>query len=119
MHLATRVLRFFFDPGSGVCLWQRSEEAGAHGPYAVDHEALPLTRNTKAALTALVAIADLSIDWEDAPDSGPYWSQDAKGVFEHLASTAFSAAKAELSMHGYELINEHSPELSQGSSKIP
>ena len=109
MHPSGNILRFFLDPGSGVCLWRASSAPADQEEYAVDHEILPLNRNTKAALTAVIAVADTAIDWENAPNSGPFWTEDARRHLDALVSAAFIAAKSELSLHGYQLIDEYIP----------
>ncbi len=101
------MLRFFLDPGSGVCLWRASTASTEKEEYAVDHETLPLSRNTKAALTAVIAIADTSVDWENTPSLGPFWTKDSRKHLDALASSAYVAAKSELSQHGYQLIDEY------------
>ncbi len=106
MHPPGTMLRFFLDPGSGVCLWRASTASTEKEEYAVDHETLPLSRNTKAALTAVIAIADTSVDWENAPSPGPFWSEDARKHLESLAASAYNATKSELNLHGYQLIDE-------------
>ena len=104
MQSSGKVLRFFLDPGSGICLWRASTDPADQENYALDHETLPLHRNTKAALTALIALADISIDWENAPAAGPYWSEGTRKVLEELAESAFGDVRAELLSHGYQVI---------------
>jgi len=107
MHPPGTLLRFFLDPGSGVCLWRASTASTEKEEYAVDHEILPLSRNTKAALTAVIAIADTSVDWENTPSPGPFWTEDSRKHLDALASSAYVATKIELSQHGYQLIDEY------------
>lgn len=64
------VLRYFFDPGSGVCLWSGNAEAEARWGYAVDHAALPLRDGTRRFLQELVVRFDTSIDWSDPGAAG-------------------------------------------------
>lgn len=69
-------LRFFFDAGSGVCLWAQDEEAKQRFGYAVDLEALDLPRDLHADLTQLIADYDATIDWNNPGatpdiDTGP------------------------------------------------
>lgn len=47
--------RFFFDAGSGVCLWAADEGTKQRYGYPVEHWDLPLSENTKRWLTYLIA----------------------------------------------------------------
>lgn len=100
-------LRFFTDPGSGVCLWRASPDPTGLDPYAVDHATLPLSANTKAALTAIVALADLTLDWDAPPAAGPHWSATAEQCLATLTETTLAALIGELEPHGYRLIGEN------------
>jgi hypothetical protein len=67
-------MRFLLDPGSGTCLWRdpaASREAGQE--YAIDHHALGLSQNLVVALDALIALADLRIDWSQPTARGPFF----------------------------------------------
>jgi hypothetical protein len=46
-------LRYFFDAGSGTCLWSGNSAAEACFGYAVDMDDLPLGANTRDALRHL------------------------------------------------------------------
>jgi len=69
-------LRFFFDAGSGVCLWAQDEEAKRRFGYPVDLDALDLPRDLYADLARLIADYDATIDWNNPGatpdiDAGP------------------------------------------------
>ena len=48
----TYLIRFSFDPGSGVCLWAKNEAAREKFGYPIEHWELPL-REYKALVAAL------------------------------------------------------------------
>lgn len=58
-------LRFFFDVGSGTCLWAANDRAQSQFGYAVDLSALPLAHDVIVRGEALVARFNTSIDWHD------------------------------------------------------
>jgi hypothetical protein len=69
-------LRFFFDAGSGVCLWAQDDAAKQRFGYAVELDDLDLPHDLRADLVQLIADYDATIDWNNpgaAPDidTGP------------------------------------------------
>ncbi len=79
-HQATHVLRFSFDPGSGVCLWSMNRAANDRFGYPVDSESLPVSENLRRRLDWLAAWHATSIDWDYPPDPSP-WSEDERARF--------------------------------------
>lgn len=105
----TITLRFMIDPGAGTCLWRVAAADGGPGAglgYDLDHLALPLSRNTQAALSAVVALADLSLDWDAPPAPGPHWSGLAHQQLQALAQAALAATRAELAPLGYQIVDD-------------
>lgn len=99
------VIRYQFDPGSGMCLWAVSREAIlAFGP-SVDHWLLPLTENTKRFLQHLIAWFDTSIDWSAPGDSDDWWTPDEITRFKGAAARGFGLLNDELSANGYVFID--------------
>jgi hypothetical protein len=47
-------IRYFFDPGSGVCLWAKNAAAREKFGYPIDHRNLGLSENTKSWLQHLI-----------------------------------------------------------------
>jgi hypothetical protein len=76
-------LRFFFDPGSGTCLWSRNDEARRAFGYPVEHWKLPISENTKRWLDHRVTWYDTALDWQDPGGDSPW---------DHEESQRFSAA---------------------------
>lgn len=58
-------LRFFFDAGSGVCLWAQDEATKQRFGYSVDLHDLDLPPAMRAELTQLIVDYDATIDWDD------------------------------------------------------
>lgn len=100
------VLRYFFDPGSGVCLWTENDEAKEKFGYPVEHWELPLSENSKRFLQHLVAWFDTSIDWSVPGDIDEYWSAEESASFKAAAAKGLLMLKDELSVQGYEFIDE-------------
>lgn len=98
--------RYYFDPGSGVCLWSENDEAkNLHG-YPVEHWELPLSENTKRYIQYLIAWFDTSIDWSYPSDSDDYWSAEETANFKEASKKGLSMLKAELTIRGYEIRDE-------------
>ncbi|MEO0558033.1 MAG: hypothetical protein AAF170_07600 [Bacteroidota bacterium] len=97
-------LRFFFDPGSGVCFWSDSDEAYERfGDYPVLLEDLPLTPRTRADGNALIERFDTSLDWECPPDPSPWTKEEARS-FRRDALAWFDRVREELDSD-YDLVN--------------
>lgn len=94
--MAVYRLRFFFDPGSGVCLWSDNEAAReAFGGYAVSSEDLPVSPETEARLERLIAWFDESIDWDDPGTAWP-WTDEEQARFDAEAQAVLALLRAEL-----------------------
>ena len=65
-------LKFFFDPGSGTCLWAINDAARDMWDYSVDAQLLPLPENTWRFAHHLCSWYDTSIDWTYPPDPSPW-----------------------------------------------
>ncbi|HVY89090.1 MAG TPA: hypothetical protein VG942_09500 [Hyphomonadaceae bacterium] len=58
-------LRFFFDAGSGVCLWSQNEAAKQRFGYAVELDSLDLPAGLAEEAERLISDYDATIDWSD------------------------------------------------------
>src|SRR5262245_2023165 len=87
-------LRYFFDPGSGTCLWAGNDAARAAHGYAVKHADLPLSDAAKRALDDLIARFDRSIDWQ-SPTESRWTAQESAGFFDD-ARQVLERLRAEL-----------------------
>jgi hypothetical protein len=97
-------VRYFFDYGSGTCLWSANDAArGAFG-YPIDPGALPLTPQTVAEIGRLCAWFDTSLNWDYPPDPGP-WSQEECDRFNHATRSLLTAVAHELASD-FEVLDE-------------
>jgi hypothetical protein len=62
-------LRFFFDAGSGVCLWAQDAEAKARFGYPVESAMLDIPDVLRAEIEDLITGYDDTFPWDD-PASG-------------------------------------------------
>lgn len=63
------LLRFFFDAGSGVCLWAYDAEAKVRFGYPVEAAMLDIPEELRAEIEQLVTDYDDTFPWDD-PGSG-------------------------------------------------
>ena len=73
-------LRYFFDPGSGVCLWSANDQARDTFGYDIDIHSLGLTENLCRKALHLIYWYDTSIDWSYPGDPSP-WSKEERARF--------------------------------------
>jgi len=97
-------LRYFFDSGSGTCLWAANPAAHAAHGYAVDHHALPLSPTLRARLTRLIARHDTRLDWSNPGGPSP-WSAADEAAFTAEAAATLAALRAELGPHSIEIFD--------------
>lgn len=74
-------LQYFFDPGSGVCLWSDNDLARGKFGYPVDLGDLPVTSTVKTRAEELIARFDTSIEWTNPSGPSP-WSDMERELFE-------------------------------------
>ncbi len=65
-------LRYFFDPGGGICLWAANEPAKERFGYGIDASKLHLPENMWRRVLHLCCWYDTSIDWNYPPDPSPW-----------------------------------------------
>lgn len=98
-------LRFFFDAGSGVCMWSADEiSREKYGSYPVECNELPLSENLRRKLTYLMAWYDTSIDWSYPPAPTP-WSEAECLRFNEEVFTTLDKVTEELGCD-YIIMNE-------------
>lgn len=98
-------LRYFFDAGSGVCLWAGDDATQAQFDFAIDADNLPLSINTRLWLRYLIAWFDTSLNWDD-PGGPARWSDDEQARFRLAAQDGFSRVQHELALAGFEVFDE-------------
>jgi len=88
-------LRYFFDAGSGVCLWSGNDAARAEYGIAITAEQLPLPSATRQEIARLVAQYDTSFDWNDPAGPTP-WSPEECASFNEAARALLQQLRAQL-----------------------
>ncbi len=83
-------LRYFFDPGSGICLWSENDLARDRFGYPVELDSLELTSSVKAQAEELIVWFDTSIDWNYPPAPSP-WSDMERERFQVAAASLLSS----------------------------
>lgn len=99
-------LRYFFDVGSGICLWSADDFTNQQLGYAVELENLPLSENTRKWLTYLIAWFDTSIDWTDPTRSSLTWTKETARNFKEAYTMGLKMIKADLATTNFEIIPE-------------
>jgi hypothetical protein len=97
-------LRFFFDYGSGVCLWAGNDAAREAYDYPVSAEWLPLGDDLLARVDRLLEEYDSSLDW-DNPGGPSLWSEQQWQVFYAEARQLLAALRQQLGSR-YEVRDE-------------
>jgi hypothetical protein len=59
------LLRFFFDAGSGVCLWAYDDEAKARFGYPVESGILDVSQTLRDEIEQLITDYDDTFPWDD------------------------------------------------------
>jgi hypothetical protein len=101
----TGCIRYFFDAGSGVCLWAGDDATKERHGYDIDADDLPLSTNTQRWLQYLIAWYDTSLNWDDPGGASP-WSDDEQARFRLAAQEGITRLQHELASAGYEVCDE-------------
>ena len=99
-------LRFFFDFGSGICLWSKNEAARVEYGYPVDHQKLPISENTKRWLDHLIAWYDIGLDWDNVPNQNELWTLKEAQNFEAAVAKGYQLLLHDLSADLFKVFNE-------------
>jgi hypothetical protein len=95
MPMARYALRYFFDPGSGICLWAGCPAARERFGYPVAARQLPLPRATRERMAELVDWYDQSVDWE-YPAGPSLWDRAEHERFARAARHLLSVLRVQL-----------------------
>ena len=93
--MARYALRYFFDAGSGICLWAGCAAARERFGYPVEPRHLPLPRATRERIAELVDWFDHSVDWE-YPAGPPLWDDAEQARFNRAAGHLLAVIRAQL-----------------------
>lgn len=111
------VLLYQFDAGSGCCLWAGNDAARAALDYAIDHQALPLSPETRRLLDYLIAWHDSSVDWDNPASPAPGWTEAMADRFNTTADAGLALTRAELAPAGFSVIDRRTqPRENRGVS---
>ncbi len=89
------VLRYFFDPGSGICLWSANDAAREKFDYPVQLQDLGLPENLLRKALYVMAWFDTSLDWNYPSDPSP-WSENERARFHETSQVLLSMLRQQL-----------------------
>jgi hypothetical protein len=99
-------LRFFFDAGSGTCLWAANDAARQRFGYPVNLWEMPISESSKKWLQHLVCWFDTSLDWEAPGDAQDRWTEDELQRFRQAVQQGLSMLREELPPSQFEVRDE-------------
>lgn len=98
-------LRYFFDFGSGVCLWSGNDTAHVHfDSYPITSDNLPISYTLQKRIEFLVSWYDTFLDWDNVPNSSR-WSNQENNQFRVAAQELLHLLREELGTN-FEVIDE-------------
>ena len=100
-------LRFFFDSGSGICLWAGDAFTEDRYGLAVEACALPLPPDLVTETERLIALWDTSLDWDDPGGPSPWTVNEDQG-FRAQADALLERLRAALGP-GFVVVDERRP----------
>lgn len=100
-------LRFFFDSGSGICLWSGDAFTEDRYGLAVEACALPLPPDLVAETERLIALGDMGLDW-DVPEGPSPWTADDERGFQWEADALWERLRVALGP-GFVVVDERRP----------
>lgn len=89
------VFRYFFDAGSGSCLWSANDFARAKFDYSVELSDLGLTETLLHQVNDILAWYDTSLDWSNPSGPSP-WTESESIRFRHASQLLLSRLRHEL-----------------------
>ena len=89
------LLEFFFDPGSGACLWSGNDAARDKWGCSIEAHLLPLPENTWRFAHHLCSWYDTGIDWTYPPDPSP-WEAAERDRFNVAAQRFLEMLRVQL-----------------------
>ena len=89
------ILRFFFDPGSGICLWAGNDlTKNKFGDYPIEPKKLPISHALKEEITKHILWYDKSLNWNSP--SLPVWNTKELEAFNASANQLLKKLRREL-----------------------
>ncbi|BBE50469.1 hypothetical protein OYT1_ch0906 [Ferriphaselus amnicola] len=105
------VFRYFFDPGSGICLWSDNDTAREKFDYPVELSDLGLSDDLLRQAVDLLAWYDTSIDWSYPSNPSP-WPESEVIRFRDASQNLLSVLRLELGPE-FEIRDESSLSLAR------
>ena len=93
--MANYLFRYFFDAGSGVCLWSANDAAREKFDYPVTLQSLALPENLLREALHIVTWNDTSLDWGYPPNPSP-WSDEERARFNDASQCLLSNLRQQL-----------------------
>ena len=97
--------RFFFDWGSGLCLWAVNDATRGRYGYPIDHHDLGLPADLVDEIDRLEAWRNTALNWNYPPDPGP-WRESECEAFNAAVVATFDELQEALGPQ-WELIYEN------------
>lgn len=102
--LAVYKFRFFYDWGSGICLWSANDEARELYGYPVNLNDLPISQALVTEGNRLAELWDTSLDWNDPAGDSP-WNDEQYTQFYSEARQFIQRLEQALGLQ-YKIIDE-------------
>lgn len=99
--------RFFFDTGSGICLWAGDAATEKRYGLAVEAHTLPVPPALVAETERLTDLWDTGIDWND-PGGPSLWTAQDEQSFQAQADALLERLRAALEP-GFLVVDERRP----------
>jgi hypothetical protein len=86
---------WYFDFGSGTCLWSANDRARDEFDYLIDPDDLPVPAPIRTMLNDLCAVYDTALNWASPSEPGP-WTAADWSAFGTQAKAALETLRREL-----------------------
>lgn len=94
--------KYWFEWG-GTCIWSDNDVARDKYGYDVNERELPISGKLRTLLLYLQAYHDNMMDWDNAPDDSPWWTEEDTIMFNKKKKFAYDQLCKELG-EDYEII---------------
>ena len=106
-------LKYFFDVGSGVCLWAGDSKTEEILGYAIELEKIEISENTRKWLTYLIHWFDTSIDWEEPTKPNGNWTNLEQLNFQEAYKKGLDLLIGDLSRKSYKITVDENMAINQ------
>jgi hypothetical protein len=88
-------VRYFFDAGSGICLWAANKSARDRFGHPIDTAVLRVSPGLRQEMSDVCAFFDSSVDWTDPGGPSP-WPRTTSDAFARRADALLQRLRQEL-----------------------